>query len=276
MAFDRVLLPVEFKVRDEGTLAYACGLAAQGVRKLTVVHVVGEGGLEAPVLIAEVERARQRLRTMVEPYRGRGPEIEVRVLTGTIYDQVLATASETGTDVILCGTEGKSFVDYLFSGSVSEDIALSGDLRTMAVRYDLIGSTAEAEDLGHDFARTLVVPTDFSEPARHALCSALDRPAEALGTLHLLHVIEPGADWTETECALSTLVDEVLAGTGVNYVTAIRQGEAPAEVLAYLAEVEATGCITGREGRSRLSRSILGSVSVKLLQEAPCPVVIQP
>src|SRR5690606_28272683 len=112
-----------FKLRDEGTLAYACGLAAQGVRALTVVHVVGGTGIEAPVLIARVERARQRLKTMVERYRDRGLDIEVRVPMGAVFEQVLAVASETGTDVILCGTEGKSLVDYLFSGSVSEDIA---------------------------------------------------------------------------------------------------------------------------------------------------------
>ena len=47
-------------------------------------------------------------------------------------------------------------------------------------------------------------------------------------------------------------------------------------VLDYLDAVSATGVITGQHGRGTLRRAILGGLSLRLLREAPCPVVVQP
>ena len=51
----------------------------------------------------------------------------------------------------------------------------------------------------------------------------------------------------------------------------------PADVvLAYLDEVDATGVITGQHGRHGFRRAMLGGLSLRLLREARCPVVVQP
>ncbi|HSK48397.1 MAG TPA: universal stress protein [Coriobacteriia bacterium] len=276
MALSKMLLPVAVEPRDARVLAYACGLLEQGVHQLLVAHVVDSSGQEAPVIMAEVERARDRLRLMVEPYLGCGMDIEVRVATGSVYREIMALANQVNVDVILCGTEGKSFVDYLFSGSVSEDIALRGDQRTMTVRYDLLGSEEHAGSLGRSFAQRLVIPTDFSSSSLRAVLSAFERPSQALGTLHVLHVLAEGESPGDAEAqmrALRALADEHDA----DCVTEIREaGSVDVAVLDYLTDIDATGVITGRRGQTQLERGLLGSVSMKLLQEAPCPVVIQP
>jgi nucleotide-binding universal stress UspA family protein len=177
--------------------------------------------------------------------------------------------------VLLCGTEGKSFVDYLFSGSVSEDLALKGEGRTMTVRYELLETADDAGRLGREFAHRLVIPTDFSSSSMRALLSAFARPAEALGTLHILHVLAEGESRADAEAhmrALTALAEE----HRTDFVAEIRAGDIAPTVLGYLEEVAATGIITGRHGMSQLGRGLLGSVSMRLLQEAPCPVVIQP
>lgn len=275
MALSKMLLPVALAPRDAKMLAYACGLLEQGVHELLVAHVVDSSGQEAPVILHEVERARERLREMVEPYLHCGMNIEVRVATGNVFREVMALAHQVNVDVLLCGTEGKSFVDYLFSGSVSEDLALKGDERTMTVRYELLDTVEDAGRLGREFARRLVVPTDFSSSSMRALLSAFGRPTEALGTLHIVHVLAEGEGRADAEAhmrALTALAEE----HGTDFVTEIREGEVAPTLLAYLGEVEATGIITGRHGMSQLGRGLLGSVSMRLLQEAPCPVVVQP
>ncbi|HET6351873.1 MAG TPA: universal stress protein [Coriobacteriia bacterium] len=275
MAIRKMLVPLALTPRDEKLLAYACGLVEQGVHQLLVAHVVDSSGLEAPVVFAEVERARERLLAMVAPYGGSGQDIEVRVTTGEVYREIMALASQVNTDVILCGTEGKSFVDYLFSGSIAEDLALAGDVRTMTVRWDQLEVCADVADLAHGFARRLVVPTDFSSSSLRAVLSAFERRERAIGTIHLLHVLVDGESRLDAEIhmrAQTALAEE----HGVDYVAAIREGDPAEAVLAYLAEVDATGVITGRRGKGRFGRELLGSVSMRLLQEAACPVVIQP
>lgn len=275
MPISKMLLPVAVEPRDAKVLAYACGLLEQGVHELLVAHVVDSSGQEAPVIMAEVERARERLRHMVEPYAACGMNIETRVTTGSVYREVMALAHQVNVDVILCGTEGKSFVDYLFSGSVSEDLALRGDERTMTVRYDLLESVEDAGRVGREFAHRLVVPTDFSSSSLRAVLSAFDRPERALGTLHLMHVLAEDEGRADAEAQMRALV-ALAEEHAVDYVVDFREDYPVDAVLDYVREVGATGVITGRQGRTHLERGLLGSVSMKLLQEAPCPVVIQP
>lgn len=275
MALKKMLVPVALEPRDSKLLAYACGLNVQGLKELLVVHVVDSSGQEAPVIMHEVERARGQLREMTAPFADCGMDIEVRVVTGTVFSEIMALANQVNIDVICCATEGKSFVDYLFSGSVSEDLALKGDERTMSVKWSLIESAPDAGAIARDFARDLVVPTDFSSSALRATLSAFERPKEALGTVHLLHVASDGYVKEDVDAQFHSLV-ALAEEYEVEVETVIRSGNPVDVVLGYLDEIDATGVITGRRGRSRLERGLLGSVSMKLLQEAPCPVVIQP
>ncbi len=275
MALKRMLLPIGSEVRDRKLLQFACGLTAQGVRELLVVNVVDASTLEPPVLIREVERARQEMLEIAAPYAECGMSIEVRVVTGEVFDSIMAAAHQGNVDVICCATEGKSFIDYLFSGSISEDLALKGDERTMSVHYDVLLSEEDAGEVARRFARRLVVPTDFSGSAMRAFLSAFDRPKEAIGTVHLVHVLsddESRADAEAHMVALRSLAEE----NEVDVVCDIIGGNPQTTILDYMRDIGATGVITGRRGRSRIGRGLLGSVSMKLLQEAPVPVVIQP
>lgn len=277
MPIRKMLVPVGLQPRDAKLLAYACGLMSQGVKELLVTHVVDASGQEAPVIMREVERAVDKVREMTEPHRDCGMNIEVQVVTGNVYEELMGLAHRSGVDVVCCGTEGKSFVDYLFSGSVSEDIALKGDERTMTIRYSLLDSVDDQRALAREFARRLVVPTDFSASSMRAVLSAFERPAEALGTLHLVHVLSSESKRADAEAQMRGLA-EIAEDHGAEAVTVIRPADGhPADVLlGYVDEVDATGIITGRQGRSRIGRGLLGSVSMRLMQEAPCPMVIQP
>lgn len=280
MPISSMLVPVStYDERDAKVLQYACGLWVQSVRRLLVATAVESEGVEAPVIPAEMDRARQRLAEMADSVADCSMSIEWRVVAGEPSRAILALASQADVDVICCGTEGKSVVDYLFSGSVSEDIVSSGNVRTMTVRYDLLDAVDDPSLLAREFARRLVVPTDFSASASRAFISAFDRPAETIDTLYLIHVLPEGA--TENE---RFEVEVLLRGQraiahehGVKCVSEIRSGSSPDDiVLEYLTEVNATGVITGRKGRGRLSQAVLGSLSMRLLREGPCPIVVQP
>ena len=265
-------MPVALEPREEALLAFGCGLHRQGVRELLVAHVVDVAGYEPPVVVKMVEKARDRLLAMVEPYSTCGMQVEVRVVMGSVFREISALALQADVDVICCGTEGKSFVDYLFAGSVSEDLALKGDERTMTVRWDLLDTTEKAGVVASEFARRIVVPTDFSASSMRAVLSAYERPAEALGTVHLLHVAD--GDTGDAEAQMRGLV-AMGSEYGADVVTSIRQGSPGDVILEYAREIDATGIITGRRGRG-IGRALLGSVSSQLMKEAPCPVVIQP
>jgi len=205
-------------------------------------------------------------------------ELESRVVTGDKIDCILALAEQADIDVICCGTEGKSVVDALFAGSVSEKLFVSGKVRTMTVRYELLGTTDDPGTLSRDFAKRLVVPTDFSASATRAWLSAVERPAEAIDVVTALHVMSPSASEAEkakAQVMLQGLLD-IAAEHQVNAETKILTGDPASVVLDFLGSHKATGVITGQHGRGRLRQVMLGGLSLRLLREAPCPVVVQP
>jgi nucleotide-binding universal stress UspA family protein len=279
MPISTMLVPLSLDPREGKVLEYVCGLAVQSVRRVIVATAVDPSGMEAPVLAAEVDRARERLGATTAVLRGGALEYEVRVVTGETTESILALAQQTDIDVICCGTEGKSVVEALFSGSVSEKLFASGKVRTMTVRYDLLDAVDDPKRLSSEFAHRLVVPTDFSVSSTRAWLSAIERPADAIGKLHALHVLPEGAKGSErreAEVLLDGLLD-MAREHDADATYEIRYGDPSQVVLDYLAEVEATGVITGQHGRGRLMRQVmLGGLSLRLLREAPCPVVVQP
>lgn len=279
MSISSMLVPVGIDPRDEKVLRYVCGLSVQSVRKVLVVTTVDSSGLEAPVVAAEMDRARERLATMVnDAMRGCALTVETRVVTGDRIDSILALAEQADVDVICCGTSGKSVVDALFAGSISERIFASGKVRTMTVRYDLLEAAENPEDIALDFAKRLVVPTDFSASATRAWLSAVERPSEAIDVLTALHVLSDDAsedDRSNAEVLMRGLL-AIAEGHGIPARTVILEGDPGDVVLQYLDEARATGCITGQHGRNVLNQMMLGGLSLRLLREAPCPVVVQP
>jgi nucleotide-binding universal stress UspA family protein len=274
-----MLVPIGNTPQDEEVLRYVCGLAAQSVQRVLVATVIDDSGLEAPVMAAEMDRARVRLKEWTRPLaEGCSMDIETRVITGDAIQCILALAQQADIDVICCGTEGRSVVDTLFSGSISQELFVSGKMRTMTVRYDLLDAAEDPADLGIDFAKRLVVPTDFSASATRAWLSALERPAEVIGDLVALHVVSEGddAEMRNADIMLGGLLG-IARESGVNARAEIVIGnDQPQAVLEYLEKIQATGVITGQHGRGALRRAILGGLSLRLLREAPCPVVVQP
>lgn len=279
MPLSTMLVPVGTDPHEQKVLRYACGLAVQSVRRVLVATVVDDSGMEAPVVAAEMDRARERLAAWTAALAPECKmELETRVLTGDPTGSILALAQQADVDVICFGTAGKSLLDAMFSGSVSEELFASGKIRTMAVRNELLDSVEDPADLARNFAKRLVVPTDFSAAATRAWLSAVERPAAAIGTLTAIHVLTNN-DETErrnAELLLNGLLD-MAREHGIEASYELMTGSDPGQaVIDYLDAVSATGVITGQYGRGTLRRAILGGLSLRLLREAPCPVVVQP
>lgn len=276
MSISSMLVPVSLEPRDQKLLEYVCGLHVQSVEQVIVATAVQETGVEAPVIAAEVDRAREKLAALASPLRDRcSMDFELRVVTGEPAEAILALAQQTDVDVLCLGTEGKSIAHYLFSGSISEDLFSSGEIRTMAVRYDLLEACEDPAELSRQFGRRLVIATDFSDAARRAFDSAFHRPLEAIGELHILNV-DDADNRGEAQAKLDHLA-EIARGRGVNVFTAFRSGDPAQVALEYLREIDATGVIIGQRGQGGvLKQFVFGWVPVRLLREAPCPVVVQP
>lgn len=145
--------------------------------------------------------------------------------------------------------------------------------------------------------RTILVATDLSAPARHAVQRALLLSSVAGGAVHVLHVLELdaldslrellGADLAATKAALAAdaserlaqLVSDAASRGGVAAQTRVVAGT-PLAVIAGEAEALDAGLLVlGARGESFLRHAMLGSTAARLLRKSagrPVLVVKQP
>jgi len=136
--------------------------------------------------------------------------------------------------------------------------------------------------------KTILVPTDFSETANHAVEQALEVAIATGATMHLFHVVEPRADEPGVVSALSDYVArlekdaetslalkvDVLRGNGVDVFYETARHVSPLDAISDATErLEPDLLVMGTHGRSGLGRLVLGSVTEKVLRHVPSNVL---
>ncbi len=139
--------------------------------------------------------------------------------------------------------------------------------------------------------KTIIWPTDFSEPSMEALNAALEFASRFQSELLAVHVIEPPPETSEWHDASKfsvplqleeerereqnnlekILADRKPAGLKTRALSLI--GDVPGTIVD-IAKQEATAMIViATHGRSGVQRLIFGSVAEKVVRHAACPVL---
>jgi len=151
-AFRKILLAVEGPENSGRVIELAIRLAALNGAELTIVHVVppripivptNESGVMLPVpsyyFEAEKERMRRRSRwlaRLVEAAEEQGvrASMDVVLANDPIAEEVARRAAEEEADLVVVGTNDKSALDRLISGSVSGAVMRKARCPVLVVR----------------------------------------------------------------------------------------------------------------------------------------------
>ena len=138
--------------------------------------------------------------------------------------------------------------------------------------------------------KKVLVPTDFSESARHALTYGMSFAREYEAELTLLHVVEnltvgyasdlfpvpmqevfqEISGYAKTELAkLGALARE----KGVAVVEQVAQGKPSAEIVRFARESQIDMIVLGTHGKGMLDQALFGSTTERVVRRAPCPVL---
>ena len=138
--------------------------------------------------------------------------------------------------------------------------------------------------------KKVLVPTDFSESARHALRYGISFAREYEAELVLLHVVEnltvgyasdlfpvPMAEvfqeisgYAKTELAK---LGEEARQRGVKAQELVVQGKPSAEIIRFAAENQVDMVVLGTHGKGMLDQALFGSTTERVVRRAPCPVL---
>lgn len=138
----------------------------------------------------------------------------------------------------------------------------------------------------------ILVPTDFSENAQHAVDYAIELCKRCSAKLHLLHIpvvptyllmdlsYSPGPEavtriLNDSQDALDRQAKAVASG-GVELFTAIREGTVHEVIRDYAREHGVDLVVVGTHGRTGVSKLMYGSVTERVIKTVHTPIVVVP
>jgi nucleotide-binding universal stress UspA family protein len=138
--------------------------------------------------------------------------------------------------------------------------------------------------------RRIVFASDFSEASRPALASAIELARALKAEILLTHAVVPivpadgmyaaYVDWgtleKATREAAQMQIDRLAARVrqrGIRVSTSLTLGNAADEIVRIAKARKAGLIVMGTHGRSGLSRFVMGSVAMRVMSTASCPVV---
>jgi nucleotide-binding universal stress UspA family protein len=286
MAFKKILCPTDFSAGSRAALHAAVEVANRASAELVIAHAsyvpppafAGEFVFPPHALQQVVDDAQREVDDAVREAITLGAKRVTGIsVSGVPWAKIVGLLEDQAFDLCVIGTHGRSRLVGILLGSVAEKVVRHAPCSVLAVRADGV----------KPFAHVLV-PTDFSESARHAL----DLAAELVqpgGAITLLHVLESpvafAGNVTASDVAraidrgaasaMAAEAKRVAQTAPVDIRVRSRIGYPGAQTLAAVDDDDSIDLVVmGSHGRTGISRAVLGSVAEKVVRNARCPVLV--
>lgn len=286
MKLNRILLPTDLSKSADHAMKQAVELAAQRRAKIDVFHVVTIDEDDPAHLKEKLEdyldkieaEVFEDLATRTEAIRSRGIEVEIAVGRSFLpHEAILDRVEETKPDMVVMGTHGRSGVKKLLLGSVASNVVRHASCAVMTVRPE--AAIAEGES-GFD---RILVPVDFTDYSEKAIGAAKSF-LSSKGKLVLEHVVSTPVHPSfyaggitrmfQLDPELPNRIREKLASLDVGSSDlVVSEGDVVHDILETAQAKRAQLIVMGTRGLSGLDHVLLGSVTERVLQKAPVPVL---
>jgi nucleotide-binding universal stress UspA family protein len=265
-------------LRRAGLVARARGA------ELAIVHVVDD---DQPETLVEIE-SREAERILAEQISSiaevSGIDCRPIVVAGDPFDGILRTAKSFEPDLIVMGSHRRQLLRDIFVGTTVERV-----IRTS--HYPILMVNAEAEQ-GY---RNVLAAVDMSEPSARAIRTAQDLglfDGKRLVLVHAFLVMGAGlmarADISKEDINRYIAKERLRVGEEMaaflrreesrleGWALRVREGTPIDVISATVKEVAPDVLLIGTQGRSGLSRLVLGSVAEAVLKSVDVDVLAVP
>ena len=287
-----ILCPVDFSESSVNAYEYAQSLAVHYNATLDLQHVLYSSKAfdfwdiypdsyeeDCRQLRAVAER---KLREFAKSHLLAQIPLQYFVQDGLTADLILSFAETQAANLIVMGTHGLRGIDRLILGSVIERVLRRAHCPVLAVRKPERHVACSVRDLEQVNFKKVLLCTDFSDHARRASEYALSI-AEAYGAeLTLLHVLEDFPEARNLQTATEKVkkeLDESIAAKVCGNCTVnvvVRAGKPYQQIIQLAIEAQTDIVVMGVRGRDALDAALFGSVTHRVIQLGPCPVLAIP
>jgi nucleotide-binding universal stress UspA family protein len=284
MHIRNILVPVDFSTPSRLAVSHGITFARRFHARLTLLNVTD---LPATVLYAQPatsekierehrEQTSRMMSSLVDPKDQADLDLQIRVKTGNIEEEIYSSISEEKADVLVMGTHGRGIVARAFIGSVTQHI-----LRKVPV--PVLTVCRVSRPLTFD---RILFATDLSDASRRGFELVLELAGVTGSNVSVIHSVDvPGiAAGAGTVSDRRELLEDAglrlneLADEGrrqeVNIDTVLAEST-PAEAI-FKAAADADLIVITIERKGLLERALLGSTAERVIREAHLPVLSIP
>jgi nucleotide-binding universal stress UspA family protein len=266
--WERLLVCTDGSPESQGAIGEALVLARLCGSKVYLLQVLETSSyfeVQATDLLARLE---EEIRTQLESIKaeaaGKGVTLETRVRRSvSAYAAILEEAKEVQPGLIIMGRYGRTGLARLMVGSVTARVIGYSPFKVLVVPREAILS----------FERILVA-NDGSPCSQAAWQEALAVTQRVGASLFAVSVAREEGEITMVEEIVRKMLAEANR-QGVPLTTLSPQGQQPDDAIVQAAlRYQVSLIIMGSHGRTGLKRLLMGSVTERVIGQAPCPVLI--
>lgn len=267
-AWERLLACTDCSEEGQHTVAEALALGracGAKVYVLQVVEIVPEFEAVAPDLRACLEEEMHRQKTAATGLAARqGVELEYRILhCVSPFSAIVAEAEKLKAQLILIGRHGRTGLERLLMGSVTARV----------IGFSPINILVVPQEASLAFKR-LLIASDGSPFSEAALTEAITMAGRAGSELLGVAVAREEGEIAEAQATLHRMLTAANQA-GVSFQGFSPQGLVADEGIVQVAlENRVDLILMGSHGRTGLMRLLMGSVTARVIGQAPCPVLV--
>lgn len=292
-----ILFPTDFSNCAAQALEHALFLAKCFRARLHMVHAIvlhQEDPHNPAYHFPDLKELHEKLKSIARERMGsdlrasgeseKEVDIVMEELRGySVANLILEYAGKFDIDLIIMGTHGRRGLDFMFLGSVAQEIVRDASCPVLTVRESESPRTPRKTD-------AILSPVDFSDHSRVAISMARETARLYSAKLQLLHVIEknshpafyesenqtvpaPGRDIADlSQKELERFFNES-PGPDITAEFNTVKGHVANEILEYARHKNIDLIVIATHGLTGLKHLLLGGVAEKVIHRAPCPVL---
>lgn len=262
---DRILVPLDGSEKFTETLAYVVELGKGVAPEVLLLHV------QAPAAAAEDHPV---LKNYVDALEARQWRVQAVVRTGDPVAEIVRFAVETGPALIVMSTHGRSGLERIRAGSVTEQVLRQSPCPVFILHSTRPDTTADRHD--HLFRRMLV-PLDGSEVSA-AILPCVEKFARHFNTEVILFHDHPECDAAADAGRRREFLDQhgvTLANAGIPVQLDCSTHRRPAqEILSRIDALDIDIVAMVSHGKGGVHRALDESVTANVMRHANRPLLV--
>ncbi len=279
-----IMVPVDFSEASKKAVNYGLSLALEFEARLVLAHI-------APFDSAAYEKAKVDLLNLIPPDCREKLTFETIVKSGDVQKELLGIVEDRSIDLIVMGTRGRSYVQRLLLGSVTERLLRKLHIPILTVSH--LDPEREIHVPGPVPLQRILYATDLAEGSEDGLAFSIRLARGLDAKLLVAHVVQQadsafhGMDTAafmpeygdeiraQAEERLSRVV-ALMSDGSVPTSTLLTDG-VPYETIDRLAvQYKADLIVINLQNKGRLERVVLGTTAERVIRTATVPVLSLP